>query len=287
MAAAAKGKIYRVAGNAGRVIGPVLAILVLLGIVTFANLAAENDYSWPWSIGGTAIMLLFWWASDKGLGRRLVRLLSEQAVKSDLAWAVISRVLWAARRIRAAFAWLFATPPFQLLARLTVPLAVVLTATVTYRLAALPALLARDTGGSSADLALLVLDWLLLGLGYGAIGLAAPFVAALLLLRRRKSSLAAAMVLHMLGLLVGCLALLRVLLLVGFMGPLGITASLAEIGHPVFTLTTGSMAVIALLFADVLVNFLALVLLSRPRVMTDFDDQKPAVPPGQAAAGAS
>lgn len=277
MAAARGRKIYRVSRNARRVIGPVLAILVLLGIVILVDLAEVHDNGWPWTVGGAAIILLFWWASGKGLGSRAIRLLSERAVKNDLAWAALWPVLWAARRIRAVFAW----------DRLALPLGFLLTAAVTYRLAALPALLARGTGESSADLVLLVLDWLLFGLGYGAVGLAAPVVAALLLLRRRKSSLAAANVLHLLALFGSVLVAFRLVVLAGFMEPLGVTASLAEIAHPVFALGEGHRQLAGPPFADLLVGFLALYLLSRPRVLRYYDDQGLSRPKAQARSPAA
>ncbi len=265
-------KVYRVAGNARRVIVPVLAVLLILGFWTFLNMAEAHDYDWPWRAGGSALILAWWWSEHRGIGSRVTRALSERAIRSDAAWAVISGILRVARRVRAAFGRLLDTPPFRLLARLALPLGILLTAAMAYRLVAIPALLARGAGDSGGDLALLALDWLLFGLGYGLVGLAAPLAALLLLLRRRRLSLGVAMALHAFGLFGVSVAFMRAIL-GAVLGASARDAAVEWMTHPLFAQPENVVLVIVLLACEFLAGVVALYLLWRPRVRRHYDEQ--------------
>lgn len=279
MASTKNRNVYRVAGNARRVITPVLAVLLIIGFWTVLNIADAHDYDWPWRAGVVALALVWWWSEHRGIGSRVTRALAERAVRSDAAWAVISGVLQVARRIRAAFDRLLHTPPFRLLARLALPLGILLTAAMAYRLAAIPALLARGAGDSGADLALLALDWVLFGLGYGLVGLAAPLAALFLLLRRRRFSLGVAMALHALGLFGVSVAFMRAML-GAVLGATGRDAAVEWMTHPLFAQPENVVLVIILLAGEFLAGIAALYLLKRPRVRSHYNEQAADGPAG-------
>lgn len=291
MAGKAPRRVYRVAGNARRLLAPLLLMLLIATVYLFMKLAQVQAWDWPGRVAAVAFLLIAFWVLDRGLGTRIVGWVSDRAVKNDMAWAVISRSVAAERRTRAAFARLFATLPFRLLAPLALPLGIVLTAAMTYRLVAFPALIARETGGSGLETAVLALDWLLFGLGYGLIGLAAPLVTLLLLLRRRRSSLGAAMALHFLGLFGMCLVGFRAIMAV-ILAESGSEAPAALLFHPLLaTPDAGGFLLelfssLRLVFCEALANILAAFLLWRPRVWERYDDQ-PANPPGAGSSPAS
>lgn len=275
-----KTPIEREAGNAHRVVAPAMHLLVILAVVTFVIVAQSYAWDWPWRMFVSGILVAYWIGFREKVG--FLRALSERAVKSDIAWAAISRVLGAARRARAAVAWFLTTRPFRLLVPLALPLTIILTVAMTYRLAAMPALIARDT--VDFGLIQLAFSWLI-GLGYGLIGIAAPVATLLLLLRRDQSSLATAMVLHLLGLLGVCLVLLQFLWGAG-LGILDFVASDALSYHPLFAAPEPSTFVRPLIVLEALANFFALVLCSRRPVQRHYNAEPPAESGGEAGAAA-
>lgn len=272
MSDTAPKRVYRVTGNARRVIAPVVVLAMVLCVVIFIGFATDHISDWRWRAAAVAFVLIFWWGSKSDWVSRFIRSLSDRAVKNDFAWAVVSTVLRNFRRLRAVFIRIFDTAPFRLLGYLVLPLGIVLTAAMSYRAVAIFALLSQESTGSGVEAASLALDWLLFGLGYGAIGIAAPVVTLLLLVRRRRSTLGIAMALQILAVFGVSVAYLRITL-GAIWGAPEPDAAIEHLLHPVFAEPQATAYVMKLLFCEFLASAIAIFVLSRSSVLRHFDDQ--------------
>ncbi len=281
MSGTAPKRVYRVTGNARRVIAPVMIVIGFLVLWFTVELIVEHANDWLWRAGGVAILLLIWWALDSGLTSRFIQALSDRAVKNDITWAVVSTVLRNFRRLRAAIVPIFDTALFRLLGRLALPAGIALTAAMFYRAGAILALWSRDIAASGTELAALVLDWLLFGFGYGVVGIAAPVVAVLLLVRRRRSTLGIAIGLHILAVFGVSIAYLRIAL-GAIWGAPDIDAVIEHLVHPAFAEPQETSYVVKLLFYEFLANVVAVFVLLRPRVLQYFD-VRPTMPDSASA----